>query len=389
MKPYFPALTGVRALAAFLVFFFHYNPFPRAPFNWPQALVAQGQAGVSVFFVLSGFLIAARYHNRVRGTCAWARAYFWHRVARVYPLYLLLTAVTFAAMVGHLLTWYTWPEHASRATKALSLLANLTLTRAFFPDYVMLGVPTAWSLTPEVCFYACAPGLLWFCNHRLRRLVLAALALLGLGAVLSLAELQLPTVGAVMHPLPFVLWNTFFGRCVEFLMGMALTLWHQRRGNRAARPGTTLAGVALVAACVAAMAVVQEVGQPLPPGWSFPRAYVGLNNLVLPFAVAWLFHGLVYERTGLQRLLASPPLQVLGKSSYAFYLLHLGLFSDLLGKVIGVQPLVYFGVFTLAAIGLYYLVEQPAHSYLLRRFVPGEPVALETMPTSAVYIRRS
>ena len=54
---YIPALTGVRAIAAFLVFFHHFNqldfPFPlRRTFN-------EFHMGVTMFFLLSGFLIPA------------------------------------------------------------------------------------------------------------------------------------------------------------------------------------------------------------------------------------------------------------------------------------------------------------------------------------------
>jgi peptidoglycan/LPS O-acetylase OafA/YrhL len=58
-QTYFPALTDVRALAVGLVFFFH-----TCRGLQPTLLVRffqQGAAGVSTFFVLSGFLIAIRY----------------------------------------------------------------------------------------------------------------------------------------------------------------------------------------------------------------------------------------------------------------------------------------------------------------------------------------
>jgi hypothetical protein len=58
---YFQALTGVRAIAAWLVFFHHYNPFSIERFGSViNQFVQEFHVGVSVFFVLSGFLITHR-----------------------------------------------------------------------------------------------------------------------------------------------------------------------------------------------------------------------------------------------------------------------------------------------------------------------------------------
>lgn len=56
--PYYPALTGLRALAAWLVFVFHFNPFGQGSAGW--WLAEQFSSGVGLFFVLSGFLITSR-----------------------------------------------------------------------------------------------------------------------------------------------------------------------------------------------------------------------------------------------------------------------------------------------------------------------------------------
>ena len=51
---YLPALTGVRAIAAFMVFFHHFN---QASFPYPiYRVLNEFHTGVTVFFVLSGFL---------------------------------------------------------------------------------------------------------------------------------------------------------------------------------------------------------------------------------------------------------------------------------------------------------------------------------------------
>ncbi len=57
-----PALTGLRAVAASLVFFYHcfFQYVDELPL-WLGALFNVGYVGVPIFFALSGFLITLRY----------------------------------------------------------------------------------------------------------------------------------------------------------------------------------------------------------------------------------------------------------------------------------------------------------------------------------------
>jgi peptidoglycan/LPS O-acetylase OafA/YrhL len=47
-----------------------------------------------------------------------------------------------------------------------------------------------------------------------------------------------------------------------------------------------------------------------------------VNNLLLPWAIAPVYYGLIYERTWLRKILATKLSGLLGRSSYALYLLH-------------------------------------------------------------------
>ena len=95
-KAYLPALTGVRAVAAYLVFLHHFNPFQSAgTAQLLHRIVLELHIGVAIFFVLSGFLITLRYSNSTQWTWRWWGTYLRNRFARIYPMYFLLTCAFF------------------------------------------------------------------------------------------------------------------------------------------------------------------------------------------------------------------------------------------------------------------------------------------------------
>src|ERR1041384_6734577 len=84
----FPALDGLRAIAAVLVVFFHYGG--------PDRL--QGWAGVQMFFVLSGFLITTLMlrEERRNGRIS-LKEFYLRRGFRILPVYLVVLLVTAVA----------------------------------------------------------------------------------------------------------------------------------------------------------------------------------------------------------------------------------------------------------------------------------------------------
>jgi len=98
----FPALTGIRLVAATMVCLYHYAPFP----VWLAgpaipAIVAQFHVGVTIFFVLSGFLICHRYEEGFTSKSISFRDYFVRRFARIYPMYFLVTLFVFLPFICH------------------------------------------------------------------------------------------------------------------------------------------------------------------------------------------------------------------------------------------------------------------------------------------------
>ena len=349
---YLPALTGVRALAAYLVFLHHFNPFQaEGSTELLNLIVLEFHIGVPIFFVLSGFLITLRYYGTEQWNRRWWGSYLRNRVARIYPMYFLLTTALF------LLRFYEEGHFAFR-----TWLFNVLFLRGFFDEMKYSGIAQGWTLTVEECFYLFAPIAFMLLRKRIK-LWIQPFLLLAFGCLLVL------TLGPLQHhglfsDFKFMLLFTFFGRCFEFYAGMQLALWYrQGRLRRFTFPGLlTGLGLLMIAAALGAMVWTKgdySYGQEHPFG-------VALNNVALPGGIMTFFAGLLIERTWLQRLLASKPLQLLGKSSYVFYLIHMGFIHDLLTTYWTENSGKLFVILNILAIVLYYIVEQPLNR-LLRR----------------------
>ena len=362
-SPYYPALTGLRAVAAYLVFFHHFRPLALNE-GWPKLVLGQLYVGVSLFFVLSGFVLATRYQQRVQLSGRWWRTYLARRAARIYPAYLLLNTAALARIY--------WPIPAGKLGNTLLLIfLSESLLRGFSSTLKYVGLPQGWSLTPEECFYVALPFLLLLWQRRgVRGAAGFALATVGLGLGLTALCQGRPALhgffGSYYHLFNF----TFFGRVLEFLLGVGLARWWGGRplGHTTGLPWRTLTGGLAMLGTIAALA---WVGSPRP--WyegTIDPAAIGLNLLVFPLAVTLLLAGLLAERSWLRAGLATPLVQGLGRSSYFFYLLHVGVLSiwwhDAFGwgRHIGLQ---FLATVLLAELG-YRLFERPVHRWILARF---------------------
>jgi peptidoglycan/LPS O-acetylase OafA/YrhL len=206
-----PQLTGLRAIAAFMVFL-HHSGSAELPFL-VQRLLAPMYIGVNIFFVLSGFLIFYRYQDGFILNVAWLKPYLKKRFARIYPMYFLLTTATF-------IYFYYWNIDISDLMKIYIL--NITFLKGFLSQLVYSGIPQGWSLTVEECFYLSAP-FLFLLRKKIPLYVQAALLiLLGLMLVYVLGTQQ---YYGFFSDYNFMLNFTFFGRIIDFMAGGALAVY--------------------------------------------------------------------------------------------------------------------------------------------------------------------
>ena len=325
-KNYIPALTGVRAMAAYLVFISHFAYIFDGGF--PQIIrrfLGEFHIGVSIFFVLSGFLITFRYYEKFHLTADWFKQYLKNRVARIYPMYFLLTI---GAFVYYFITKDESITKGSGNPIALMFL-NITFVRGFFYQFWDTGIAQGWSLTVEECFYFSAP-IIFLIAKRYGRLYLQPIVIT-LFAVLMVLIFRNVNWHGFFGNFTFVMLFTFFGRCFEFFVGVQLARYVLKNGfTRTNKVNFTYSGFTLIFVCVFIMALQT----PLPSWGAGLESPIGIitNNYLLCIAVALFFYGILTESTLFKKLLATHFVELLGKSSYIFYLIHLGWIYNLLLK---------------------------------------------------------
>ncbi|MBI3501194.1 MAG: acyltransferase [Bacteroidetes bacterium] len=351
---YFPALTGIRTVASCMVFFHHFNPFKAVWFgNFFHDFIGEFHVGVTIFFVLSGFLICYRYYDDVKEGKAGIKPYLINRFARIYPMYFIITIISFLPFVCNC----TFSENTH------VLFLNLTFLRGFFDEYKFTGIPGGWSLTVEELFYFLFP-LLILISGRIK-LIFQPLIFIGTGILLWLLFRNASFHGFFSSQ-QFLFEFTFFGRCIEFYAGIQLALLFMRRNNVSELQNKfykTLSGATYIIVCIGLLVINRWFSQEKNTFLFFETL---INNIILPVGIAVFFYGLLTEKSIIRTMLATKLFTLLGKSSYIFYLIHNGFLFSFFYFALHLNIIVIFILLQCTSILLYFIAEKPLNN-LIRR----------------------
>lgn len=234
-KTLMPALTGIRIFAIFHIFCFHLWTLyamekPPEVANMlsgmkdlPDTLmtfITNGWMSTSFFFLLSGFILAYLYWGR-DGKLNVPRKTFWiSRMARIYPIHILLMLVTILGIASYQLSLGMEP-----VTLALSAIANLALVQAWVPSYVPIWSWPTWTISALVFLYFIMPFLMPALAKLSRRNSVILLC------ALPLVSLIPTTIYAYFFPTgsePQQFWQIFIGSTpvfwlAHFVAGMLLS----------------------------------------------------------------------------------------------------------------------------------------------------------------------
>ncbi len=320
------------------MFAYHFLVLTVAGAPWWLARVQDaGHAAVSLFFVLSGFVLAYNYAAPLAAGGVTRARFWWLRAARVWPLYALVTLVELplALAAG------TPPPLVARATAG-----DLVGLQAWWPAITFVGNTPGWSVSVELFFYALFPLLAPLVARRPRAMIVGALAA---ALVCAASPALLPAKSAAAT----------FAKCgpplrlPEFVLGVALG--HAFLQRRRALSPATANRLALVAAALV-LAAVLAAG-------ALPRYFV--HALLLPGFALLLWA----VADGGARALGAAPLVLLGEASYGLYLLQMPLFQAIAGKYEWplLRMLGFFALLVAVSIAAHFSVEKPAQRWLRSR----------------------
>jgi peptidoglycan/LPS O-acetylase OafA/YrhL len=151
-----PALDGLRVLAAFAILVTHVGSetgfsYTGTPASW---VIARCDAGVPVFFVLSGFLVYGPWARAaVRGSSGpGVRRYLVRRALRILPAYWLVVFIALLTLnAGHAGSAATWLQYV--------LLVQNYIPHPWWGGTGAAGLAQMWSLAVEASFYLVLPPL--------------------------------------------------------------------------------------------------------------------------------------------------------------------------------------------------------------------------------------
>jgi peptidoglycan/LPS O-acetylase OafA/YrhL len=365
-NPRFPLVDGLRAVAVLLILAFHVAGQDVAKGKWWGPFALRLDVGVTIFFVISGFLlyrpfVAARLASAPRpGVLSYAR----RRALRILPAYWL--ALTLLAIYPGLTGVFDdrwWVYYG--------------FLQVYDHDWFVFfqGLGQAWSLCVEMTFYAALPLLAmllaWLPGRDRRAKARGELILL---AVLALATLAFRAAVHSTHPEPAGA-QTLAGLFYWFALGMALAVVSVAVQALPRRPrpvrwaadhplGCWIAAAALFVLAAEIGKSVQAV--PANTGGRALVQYVLYGVIALLVTLPAVFGDGV---TGLpRRVLGHALVAWLGLISYGLFLYHLPIVARLTEWGVGDHlPGPGFVPIFLAALGVsvacaaasYYVVERP------------------------------
>jgi peptidoglycan/LPS O-acetylase OafA/YrhL len=385
--PRFPLLDGMRAVAVLCVVLVHCAVFGGAlSASLAGRLLAHLNVGVTIFFVISGFLL---YRPFIAHRCGGAAApgvdsYAKRRFLRIYPAYwLVLTILLVIPGLPRVDFESVWPMYALLHTLPLSSGPRCSQL------VTNCGLAQTWSLVAEVTFYAVLPAYALGVDRLTRRLSLRGWVTAQASMLAVLSALSVGLQFVVLAPAPqWVGWSVA-GNVFWFALGMGLAI------ASAATTGSVL-GLRLAAwistrATVlwgAAIAIYVLLSLWLPP-----TPFVIASGQALAIHLAFGLIALLVlapavfadgTRRAPQRIVATPAMAWLGLVSYGVFLWHYAVVLKLSGGHGGTAFVPLLAGTLAISIGCaavsYYVVERPLMKLKYRALRRPNTVSLRSGP---------
>ena len=376
---YLPALTGIRFFAIFHIFLFHLwslysSEKPEGMENLlmgfddaPQTLAvfaSNGWLSTSLFFLLSGFILAYLYWGQ-DGQLITTKRRFWSlRFARIYPIHLIVMTIILILQVP----WYL-SQDMPLSTLVPSALATMALVQAWIPPWIPLWSWPTWTISALVFLYLCMPWLMKTLSRLTRRqMVIALIAMPFVSIIPTLGYAARMAAGAPWSmSVDMFVANTPLFWVPYFAAGMLMT-----RIFSLSRFKPTRSNPSWFAWGDAAFIVVVAIG--CTPGIEQPLKFFIRQGLLMPFFVMMVLD-LARGKGLMAKVFSLPGTGFFGETGYSIFIWQSII---LIGSYVSLMIIPAIGPYQIwiaivlimvLAIPSTYLVEKPIARLIRRKYI--------------------
>jgi peptidoglycan/LPS O-acetylase OafA/YrhL len=428
-----PSLTGLRFIAAISVVVAHGGDLilkyePRDVVS--AALPLSAAFGMTLFFVLSGFVIHYNYRHMVTAR-GWGGlgAFLWARFARLYPLFLFMLVLD--VLLGRKLFDFMEGNTTGFTEVLRSLPYYLLLIQSWvyvpFADNSLIyvtgvNVSLTWSISTEWFFYLAYPAIAVLVLRARRPWVILVAMLVwsllwgGMASVLdgsargidSWATLHYGSIAGVTNGVQdsFIRWLEYFSpylRIGEFILGCLTAQLFLQLRDRPVTAREQAIGQGMLAIGIASVPLI--ILLTYTQDYRSPLLFSLRDNYGLAPSVAVILFGVARYQTALARILRGRLIVALGEASYSIYLIHflvIVLIAGFLGQALpATLPNIVFlaarfafvlALICLISLGLHAVIEVPSRRWLrglwgsagTRR--RGAAVSIAALPAAAALL---
>jgi len=356
------ALTFVRFLAALIVVFFHFGQK-----TWlarvASPLITSGPQMVSLFFVLSGFVLTISHFHREKEN---PLDFYVARLARIFPAYFIALILS-----------YLFFNTNSLVNGPLGLVLSLTFLQSWIPRFPLTLNSPGWSLSIEVFFYLTFPFILFWIKKRKaswKTVLVTSIVFYLVTQVILTYFLNSKFYGGEPSISYDLIYYFPLSHLSSFILGIAGGLYYLSNPASSQQPGI-FPLVFLIGTLGLNYFLLQ-----------YPQVLNGLTGLLFPFRSSFyapfflsLILALAFSKNALINLISRPLLVLLGEASYSLYILQLpvySLYTTILTKLfhglILVELNIQFYVYLLILVGLSILsflyIEKPCKKWILKLY---------------------
>ena len=355
-------LTSFRFFFALAVFAHHIiinvNRFVSLPEEISRML-DEGFIGVGFFFILSGFVLTYSYENKILAKKINKKDFYIARIARIYPMHLLMLLVVIIKNCVILSTEIPF--------NIGSFFLNLFLLQSFVPVYDVYFSfnSVSWSLSDEMFFYLSFPFLMPLLTKIKYKLKILSVPIMA--AIIIIVNLNLHNAD---EKFAILYINPIF-RIFDFILGIYVCqLWNYLRNRQISKINFNYVEVFSL---ILMFAFVYFSGN-VSLSFRYSVYYwIPMFILLITFA---------FQRGYISKLLSKRSLILLGEASFCFYLIHVLIIQSMknilesLKNVLSfdnhyIPLIIYVSVFIFIFVGMCFLsillhkyFEKPLNKYL-------------------------